>query len=100
MNTHTHTYGYMIFDKGAKTIHVAKKTAFSTNYVGWIGGKHVEECKLIYSYLKWIKDRHIKPDTLNLVEEKVGKILEYIGTGENFVNRTLIAYALRSRIDK
>jgi hypothetical protein len=30
---------------------------------------------------KWIKDLHIKPDTLNLMEEKVGKRLELIGTG-------------------
>jgi hypothetical protein len=30
----------------------------------------------------------------------VGKRLEHIGTGENFLNRTQIAYALRPRIDK
>jgi hypothetical protein len=30
---------------------------------------------------KWIKDLHIKPDTLNLIEEKVGKCLEHMGTG-------------------
>ena len=28
---------------------------------------------------KWIKDLNIKPDTLNLIEEKVGKSLELIG---------------------
>jgi hypothetical protein len=49
---------------------------------------------------KWIKDLNIKPDTLNLIEEKVGKILELISTGENFLNRTPIAHALRSRIDE
>ena len=49
---------------------------------------------------KWIKDLHIKPDTLKLIEKKVGKSLEHIGTGENFLNRIPIAYALRSRIDK
>ena len=49
---------------------------------------------------KWIKDLHIKPDTLKLIEKKVGKRLEHMSTGENFLNRTLIAYALRSRIDK
>jgi hypothetical protein len=37
---------------------------------------------------KWIKDLHIKPDTLKLIEEKVGKSLEHMGTGENFLNRT------------
>ena len=30
----------------------------------------------------------------------MGKSLEYMGIGENFLNRTLVAYALRSRIDK
>ena len=49
---------------------------------------------------KWIKDLHIKPDTLKLIEKKLGKTLEDMGTGEKFLNRTPIAYALRSRIDK
>jgi hypothetical protein len=29
---------------------------------------------------KWIKDLHIKPDTLNLIENKMGKSLEHMGT--------------------
>ena len=49
---------------------------------------------------KWIKDLHIKPDTLNLIKEKVRKNLKHMGIGKNFLNRTPIAYALRSRIDK
>jgi len=49
---------------------------------------------------KWIKDLHIKPDTLKLIEEKVGNSLEHMGTGENFLNKTPMAYALRSRINK
>ena len=43
---------------------------------------------------------HIKPDTLKLIEKKLGKTLEDMDTGKKFLNRTLIAYALRSRIDK
>ena len=42
----------------------------------------------------------IKPDTLNPIEEKVGKSLELIGTGRNFLHRTPMAHALISRIDK
>ena len=49
---------------------------------------------------RWIKDLHIKPDTLKLIEEKVGKSLRHMGTGEIFLNRTPMAYALRSTIDK
>jgi hypothetical protein len=49
---------------------------------------------------KRIKDLHIKPDTLKLIREKVGKSLEYIVTGEKFLKRIPLAYALRSRVDK
>ena len=49
---------------------------------------------------KWIKDLHIKPDTLKLIEKKVEKTLKHMGTGEKFLNRTPIASALRSRIGK
>jgi hypothetical protein len=37
---------------------------------------------------KWIKDLHIKPETLKLIEEKLGKNLEFMGTGEIFLNKT------------
>jgi hypothetical protein len=37
-----HTYGHLIFNKGAKTIQW-KKTAFSTNGAGLTGSYHVEE---------------------------------------------------------
>ena len=49
---------------------------------------------------KWIKELHIKPKTLKLIEEKVGKSLEDMGTVEKFLNRTARACAVRSRIDK
>jgi hypothetical protein len=49
---------------------------------------------------KWIKEVHIKPETLNLIEENVGKSLEDMHTGEKFPNRTAMACALRASIDK
>jgi hypothetical protein len=49
---------------------------------------------------KWIKELHIKPETLKLIEEKVGKTLEDMGTEEKFLNRTAMACAVRSRINK
>ena len=33
---------------------------------------------------KWIKDLHIKPYSLKLIEKKEKKSLEHIDTGENF----------------
>jgi hypothetical protein len=49
---------------------------------------------------KWIMNLHIKPDTLNPIEENVGKSLEHRGTGEHYLNRSPMAYVLRSRINK
>ena len=48
---------------------------------------------------KWIKDLHIKPDTPELIEEKVGKSLEHIGMGIIFLKRTRMDYPLRLKIE-
>jgi hypothetical protein len=48
---------------------------------------------------KWIKNLHIKPDTLKLIKKKVRRTLKHMGTGKNFLNRIPMAYALRSRIE-
>ena len=96
----------MIFDKEAKKYN-GKKKASSITGAGLTGSWYVEKMK-IDPYLspctklksKWIKDLNIKPDTLHLIEEKVGKSLECIGTGGNFLNTTPMTLALRSKIDK
>jgi hypothetical protein len=42
----------------------------------------------------------MKPEILKLIEEKMGKSLKHMGTGEKFLNRTAMACAVRSRIKK
>jgi hypothetical protein len=39
---------------------------------------------------KWFRNLHTKSDTLKLIEEKMGKSLEHMGTGEIFLSRTLV----------
>ena len=82
-----------------------KKTASSTNGAGPTGGYHVRRiwidpflspCTKFRS--KYVKELHMKPDTLKLTEEKVGKSLEDIGIREKFLNRTPMACAIRSRM--
>jgi hypothetical protein len=91
-----HTYGHLIFELNRTS---GKKTAFSTHGADSTGGYHGEGCKLLHSYLilnsKWIKELHIKPETLKLIEENVWKGLKDMGTGEKFMNRTAIACAMR-----
>jgi hypothetical protein len=59
---------------------------------------YLSPCTSINS--KWIKDCNIRPETLKLVQERVENTLEFIGIGNNFLNRTQRAQQLRERIDK
>jgi hypothetical protein len=47
-----------------------------------------------------MKDLSIKPETLKLLHETIGKILEHIGIDNTFLNRTPMAQKLRERFDK
>jgi hypothetical protein len=49
---------------------------------------------------KLVKDLYIKPATLKLIEDKVQKNHEHMGTGEIFLNRIQRAYVLKSTIEK
>ena len=92
-----HTYGLLIFDKGAKTIQWKKDNIFNKwcwhNW--WLTCRRMQidpflsPCTKAKS--KWIKELYIKPETVKLIEEKVGKSLEDMGTEEKFLNRTAMA---------
>jgi hypothetical protein len=96
-----HTYGHLIFDKGAKTIQWKKEIIFNKwcwhNW--WLSCRKMRIDPFLYPCIKvkskWIKELNIKPETLKLIEEKVGKSLEDMGTGEKFLNRTTMACAVR-----
>jgi hypothetical protein len=84
-----HTCGHLIFDKGAKTIQWKKDSIF--NKLCWhnkqLSCRRMQidpflcPCTKVKS--KWINELQIKPETLKLIEEKVSKSLEEMGTGEN-----------------
>jgi hypothetical protein len=73
------TYGHLIFEKGAKNIHWTRDSIFNKWcwFNWWSTSRRIQTdpflspCTKLKS--KWIKDLHIKPDTLNLIEEKVRK---------------------------
>ena len=47
-----------------------------------------------------LKDFNINPDILNLIEEKWRDSWELIGTRKDFLNRTMLAQAIRPTISK
>ena len=83
------TYSHLIFDKGAKTIQWKKDSIFNKWY--WHNWRLSCRRMEIDSFLspctklksKWTKELHILPETLKLIEEKVGKSLEDMGTEGN-----------------
>jgi hypothetical protein len=85
-------YGHLIFDKGAKTIQWIKDSIFNKwCLLNWQLACRRMQIDPLFSpctklKFKWIKDLHVKPNTLKLIEEKVGKSLEEMGTGEKFLN--------------
>jgi hypothetical protein len=101
-----HTYGHLIFNMGAKIIQWKNDIIFNKWY--WHNWRlscrrmqidlFLSSCTMLKS--NWIKDLHIKPETLKYIGGKVGKSLKDMGTGGKFLNRTAMACAVRSRIDK
>jgi hypothetical protein len=101
-----HTYGSLIFDKGAKTIQWIENS-ISNNWSCinwqftcrrmWIDS-FLSPCTNLKS--KWIKALHIRLETLKLIEKKVWKNFDDKGTGEWYMNRTAMACAEWSRIYK
>jgi hypothetical protein len=47
-----------------------------------------------------MKYLNIRPEPLQLVQERAGNTLETIGIGKDFLSRTLAAQQLRDRMDK
>ena len=48
----------------------------------------------------WIKDLNIRANTVKTLEENLGKTIQDIGTGKDFMAKTLKAMKTKAKIDK
>ncbi|KAL0600311.1 LOW QUALITY PROTEIN: retrotransposable element ORF2 protein [Plecturocebus cupreus] len=49
---------------------------------------------------RWIKDLNIRPNTVKTLEENLGKTIQDIGIGKDFMTKTPKALATKAKIDK
>jgi hypothetical protein len=96
-----HTYVHLFFDKEAKIIQWREDFFYKWFWLNWqLACRRIRidpflsPCRNLKS--KWIKESHIKFETLKLIEEKVGKSLKDMGAVERFLNRTAMDCAIRS----
>jgi hypothetical protein len=92
-DTNPHSYSHFIFDKRTQNMHWRKHSLFNKwyweNWISTCRGLNLDPslrpCTSINS--KWIKDLNVRSETMKLVQERTGKILEHIGIDNSFLNQ-------------
>ena len=100
------TYGYLIFYKGGKNI----KWGYETLFNKWFWENWTPACKRMklehfltpYTKInsKWIKELNVKPETIKLLEENIGRTLDDINQSKILDDPPLRVMEMKTKVNK
>ena len=100
------TYGYLIFDKLGKTIQWGKGSLFNKwcweNWTATCKRMKLEQFLTPYTKTnsKWIKDINVRPETIKLLEENLGRTLDDINQSKIFYGPPPRVMEMKPKIKK
>ena len=101
-----HIYKHTIFDKPYKNKQWGNDSLFNKwcweNWLAMCRKQKLDPFLTPYTKInsRWIKDFNIRPGSIKTLEENIGKTIQDIGVGKDFMNKTPKALTTKAKIDK
>ena len=101
-----HTYGQLIYDKRGKDIQWRKDSLFNKwhweNWTATCKRMKLEHSLTPYTKInsKWIRDLNVRPDTIKLLEENIGRTLFDVNHGKIFFDPPPTVMEIKTKINK